>query len=100
MAEASGWRHQPVTAYSVTRLRCAECNWLQLVATPGAPPVAECPWCGWPEVAAEPGGAFAALACRAHGTVVVVIPEAGNEGGIRPDDFADLCCPHCSRPDN
>lgn len=100
MAEASGWRYQPVTAHAVLRFRCAECNWLQLVATAGGPPVAECPWCGWSGVVAEPGGAFAALTCPAHGPVVVVIPDAGNEGGgISPDDFADLCCPHCRRPD-
>jgi hypothetical protein len=50
-------------------------------------------------VAAEPGGAFATLTCPVHGPVVVIIPEAGNEGsGISPDDFADLCCPHCRRP--
>jgi hypothetical protein len=96
MAEASGWRHQTVTAHPVLQFRCPECNWLQLVATPGGPPVAECPWCGW----SEAGGAFAALNCPTHGAVVVVIPEAGNEGGgIHSDDIADVCCPHCRRPD-
>ena len=99
MAETSGWRHQSVTAHPLARLRCPECNWLQFVATPGGPPVAECPLCGWSEVSAEPGGAFAVLSCPAHGTVVCIVPEAGNEGGgISPDDIADLCCPHCRQP--
>jgi hypothetical protein len=100
MSQASGWQHQPVTAHPVTQFRCVECNWLQLIATPGAPPVVECPWCGWTEVEAEPGGAFAIVACPVHGVVVCIIPEAGNEmGGISPDDYTDLCCPHCRPPD-
>ncbi len=96
----SGWRHQLVAAHWVTRLRCPECNWLQLIATPGAPPVTECPLCGWSPVDGELGGAFATLTCPVHGLVVCVIPHDGNDdGGISVDDFMDLCCPHCRRPE-
>lgn len=94
MAEASGWRHQPVTAYPATRFRCPECNWQHLIATAGAPPVGQCPWCGWPEVVPELGGAFAVVACPVHGPAVCVITDAS----IRVEDYMDLSCPHCHRP--
>jgi hypothetical protein len=82
-----------VDAHSIWQYTCSECNWTQVIATAGAPPVKQCGWCGWPDPEAKQAGAFATLNCKVHGNVTCVITAEN----ISTDDFMDLFCPHCER---
>ncbi|MCO1337037.1 hypothetical protein MO867_22185 [Microbulbifer sp. OS29] len=81
---------------SVQRIRCAECNWEQLIAAQTDADLKCCAWCGWEgldmcQVSVQ--GGFQEMSCDVHGDFTVILPCHD----VDPIDFmSDIFCPFCN----